>query len=194
MESGVVRDGERPTSSVFFLGTATTSASIRVRADFARSRSAYAFTLQKNGRYCKTHTCANRALHIHEMRSARPTSASFARSSAGPRPGHGAWDEVPRRPVIEPVIATAIGIVIGIVMVILIVIVIVIVIRPVARKRKARIETPRRRRVGCCRNSKPAKKVSKCCASAIGHGHKEEEQEKSPGHVQRGARGVDGRE
>ena len=45
LESGVVRDGERPTSSVFFLGTATTSASTRVRADFARSRSAYAFTL-----------------------------------------------------------------------------------------------------------------------------------------------------
>ena len=106
----------------------------------------------------------------------------------GPRPGHGAWDEVPRRPVIEPIIAIAIAIAI------VIVTVIVIVIRPVASKRKARIETPRRRRVGCCRNSKPAKKVSKCCASAIGHGHKEEEQEKSPGHVQRGARGVDGRE
>ena len=69
------------------------------------------------------------------------TRENDARSSVGPRPGHGAWDEVPRRPVIEPVIAIAIGIVIGIAMVI--VIVIVIVIRPVARKRKARIETPR---------------------------------------------------
>ena len=40
------------------------------------------------------------------------------RSSVGPRPGHGAWVEVPRRPVIEPVIAIVIVIDVDIVIVI----------------------------------------------------------------------------
>ena len=48
------------------------------------------------------------------------TRENDARSSVGPRPGHGAWVEVPRRPVIEPVIAIVIVIDVDIVIVIVI--------------------------------------------------------------------------
>ena len=110
------------------------------------------------------------------------------RSSVGPRPGHEAWEEVPQRPVIERVTAI-------VVIVIVMIIDIDVVIRPVARKHKTRIERPRQ---PLCRllpeHQRSAKGFSKRTASAIGHGHKEDDQETSPGRMQRGARAVDGRE
>ena len=65
------------------------------------------------------HTHAGHINHTH-----RPYSYTWdmrekdTRSSVGPRPGHGAWVEVPRRPVIEPVIAIVIVIDVDIVIVI----------------------------------------------------------------------------
>ena len=47
----------------------------------------------------------------------------------------------------------------------------------------------RRPPAGSFRWSKPAKRVSERRASAMGHGHKEKEQERSPGRMQRGYEG-----
>ena len=94
------------------------------------------------------------------------------RSSAGPRPGQGAWDEVPRRPVIEPVIAIVIVIVIDIVIGIDTVIVIRPVIVIVIKSYENRNDR-RRPPAGCCRCTAPAKGFSERTASATGHGHKE---------------------
>ena len=53
---------------------------------------------------------------------------------------------------------------------------------------------PRRPHGGGCPCTKPAKGISKRSASAVGHEHREEEQERAPGRLPRGHRGRDCRE
>ena len=131
------------------------------------------------------HTHAGHITHIHYRTATWNMREKDARSSVGPRPGHEAWEEVPQRPVIERVTAI-------VVIVIVMIIDIDVVIRPVARKHKTRIERPRQ---PLCRllpeHQRSAKGFSKRTASAIGRGHKEDEQERSPGRMQGGHRGRD---